>query len=542
MKKLYEKNQKCLLLIPRIVSMFREQSFYLGIHGFLEFIQELDEILAGINRKQTIAIDEQGVMELLNMMLHAQESADYLYLADLLEGELLPVLQKLQLELREATNIELPDFREKNLLAMKEADHALYEKLTEDICEEDGKYQMTLAVNGQPVLSVLHGEKENHMSSVINPEWEADQFAKVYAEESHEFVVYGMGMGYHVKALLNMDARNRVVVLENEIQVLRHALRYSEWKDYLADQRLHIVYHADITELLLELKTECKGYFVVHYPSLMAVEDEKIKMVLEDYFIKTSSMREQRRYLEENFDILSKKELPSCEELKPIIKKNDLIIVAGGPSVDMQLPAIKRYRDRFTIMAVGTIIRKLMENGIVPDLIIISDPQSFMYHQVEGLDTENIPLILLSTASAGILEYYKGPVYIAYQEGYEKAETEAQRRSCVLFQTGGSVSTIALDIGIRFEAERIILIGMDMAYTKNQSHAGGVGREVTVTDGLRLVESTQNTRVYTSRNLDTYRKWMENRLRNENGISIYNTSFGARIEGTIEKQLEQIYG
>lgn len=542
MKELYEKNQKCLLLIPRITALFREQSFFLGVHEFLECLHLLDQIVADVCTCQDIEFDEEGMMELLKIMLLAQESADYLYIADILEGDLLPLLQTLQLELSKRMNVELQDYWDDNLLAIREADEILYKKLMETETSENERFQMMIAINGQPVLRVMNGEKEIHMGSVINPQWEADMFAKVYEEESHQYVVYGMGMGYHVKALLDMDSRNKVIVLENEIQVLRYALRYCDWRHWLVNQTLHIIYDDNIMELLKKLKIECSGNFIVHYPSLLAVQNKKIKTVLEDYFIKTSSMREQKKFLDENFDILQKRGLPSCEELKALIMKEDIIIVAGGPSVDDQLTAIKKYRNQFKLMAVGTIARKLMENGIVPDFIIISDPQSLMYQQVEGLETENIPLILLSTASAGILEYYKGPVYVAYQEGYKRAVEEAQNRACMLFQTGGSVSTVALDIGIRFEAEKIILVGMDMAYTEKRSHAAGIGREVTVTDGLRLVESTQDTMVYTSRNLDTYRKWIENRLKDEDKINVYNTSFGARIKGTIEMQLEQIYG
>lgn len=88
---------------------------------------------------------------------------------------------------------------------------------------------------------------------------------------------------------------------------------------------------------------------------------------------------------------------------------------------------MKQYRNNITIFATGHIAGTLLREGIIPDAIIITDPQPHMYQQVKGLDTKKIPLILLSTASSSVLDYYEGPVYIAYQNGYRKAEEIAEK-------------------------------------------------------------------------------------------------------------------
>ena len=120
-----------------------------------------------------------------------------------------------------------------------------------------------------------------------------------------------------------------------------------------------------------------------------------------------------------------------------------------------------------------------MQEGIRPDAIIITDPQPHMYKQIEGLDTENIPLILLSTASASVINAYKGDLYVAYQKGYQPAEEMAESLNAETFETGGSVTTTALDIALKFGAENIIFVGVDLAYTDGSSHAKGVGRKIT---------------------------------------------------------------
>ena len=178
-----------------------------------------------------------------------------------------------------------------------------------------------------------------------------------------------------------------------------------------------------------------------------------------------SSMREQKTFLDSNFSKLSKMHLPECGVLKPLFSKKNVVIVGAGPSVNGQIEMMKKYRNKVIIFATGHITKLLLQEGIRPDAIIITDPQPHMYKQIEGLDTENIPLILLSTASASVINAYKGDIYVAYQKGYQPAEEMAESLNAETFETGGSVTTTALDIALKFGAENIIFVGVDLAYT-----------------------------------------------------------------------------
>lgn len=73
-----------------------------------------------------------------------------------------------------------------------------------------------------------------------------------------------------------------------------------------------------------------------------------------------------------------------------------MVIVGAGPSVNGQIEMMKKYCNKVIICATGHITKLLLQEGIRPDAIIITDLQPHMYKQIEGLDTENIPLILLS--------------------------------------------------------------------------------------------------------------------------------------------------
>ena len=47
----------------------------------------------------------------------------------------------------------------------------------------------------------------------------------------------------------------------------------------------------------------------------------------------------------------------------------------AGPSADDAFDYFKRYRNKLMIFATGHIVRSLIKGGIIPDVIILTDPQ-----------------------------------------------------------------------------------------------------------------------------------------------------------------------
>ena len=346
-----------------------------------------------------------------------------------------------------------------------------------------------------------------------------------------------MGLGYHVLELLNRYRSARVHIFESNIYLLYMAFTYIDWTTYIASGRILVVYNDDPKQLISELGNQFaemkKAELLVHYPAIKMIEDAQTRQLLEDFFVTTSSMREQGGLLDSNFEIISKLNLPECGELKDIFKDKAVVIVGAGPSVDSQLDRLRKYRDKITVFATGHIIRRLVNEEIIPDAVIITDPQPLMYKQIDGVNLKGIPMILLSTASSSVIDYYNGSIYVAYQSGYELAEIKAKEIGATLFETGGSVTTTALDIALRFGASKIIFVGVDLAYTGGYSHASGEGRRIENTDGLRQVRSNTGGMVYTSKNLDIYRKWIERRIEGVMDTKFYNTGEGAVIKGTV---------
>ena len=539
---LFYNNQQSIKLSYEIVESFRKQNFYIATSKLTKLLGNLDTVAGFIFSQEDCKMFADELQLILPALLDAQDNCDYVLQADIIEGDLLPLLQKIQIAFQERDLVQVPDFFEQNMNSLKEYDFGLYKLLNkENLIEEKNsllsdKFTLSLAINGQPTAQTFVNRQSFYLHSSVNPEREASLLADSL-KQAEDYMVFGMELGYHVLELLNRHQSASVCVFESNIYMLHMAFTYIDWTTYIANGRMRVVYIDDLKQLVSELSgrfAEMKNAeLLVHYPAIKMIEDAQTRQLLEDFFVTTSSMREQGGLLDSNFEVISKLNLPECGELKDIFKDKAVVIVGAGPSVDSQLTSIKKCRDKITVFATGHITRKLVNEGIVPDAVIITDPQPLMYKQIDGVNLKNIPMILLSTASSSVIDYYNGPIYVAYQSGYELAEIKAKEIGATLFETGGSVTTTALDIALRFGARKIIFVGVDLAYTGGYSHASGEGRRIENTDGLRQVRSNTGVMVYTSKNLDIYRKWIERRLEGVRNTEVYNTGDGAEIKGTV---------
>lgn len=540
--KLFYNNQQSIKLSYEIVESFRKQNFYIATSKLIKLLGNLDTVAGYIFSQEDFKELADELQLILPALLDAQDNCDYFLQADIIEGDLLPLLQKIQIAFQERDLVQVPDFFEQNMSSLKEYDFGLYKLLNkENLIEEKNsllsdKFTLSLAINGQPTAQTFVNGQSFYLHSSVNPEREASLLADSL-KQAEDYMVFGMELGYHVLELLNRHQSARVHVFESNIYLLHMAFTYIDWTTYIANGRMRVVYNDDLKQLVSELSgrfAEMKNAeLLVHYPAIKMIEDAQTRQLLEDFFVTTSSMREQGGLLDSNFEVISKLNLPECGELKDIFKDKAVVIVGAGPSVDSQLDRLRKYRDKITVFATGHITRRLVNEGIIPDAVIITDPQPLMYKQIDGVNLKGIPMILLSTASSSVIDYYNGSIYVAYQSGYELAEIKAKEIGATLFETGGSVTTTALDIALRFGARKIIFVGVDLAYTGGYSHASGEGRKVGNIDGLRQVRSNTGGMVYTSKNLDIYRKWIERRIEGAMDTKFYNTGEGAVIKGTV---------
>ena len=350
------------------------------------------------------------------------------------------------------------------------------------------------------------------------------------------YIVYGLGLGYHITQLADLDDNITIEVYESDINIINLACMFADLKSIIMRPNVRLLYDPKYIRLINRItKLEDNEEFVLHYPSVRNIRDSRIKEELESYFIQQSSVKNQIHLLNGNFKYNIKNYDYVVDTLKKTIHDKDLYIVAAGPSLDKNIEILKDVGDKGIILATGTVFRKLLKEGINPDYVIVTDANKRVYAQIRGLEESEVPMLLLSTAYRGFAKNYKGEKYIIMQKGYEKSESFAKDNNFDLYETGGSVSTTALDIGIKLGCKRIIFLGLDLAYTDNFVHASGTSRR-NLNDSSDLIETVDiyDNPIKTTKVLNIYRKWIEERIKNITDIEIIDkTEGGVKIKGMI---------
>lgn len=215
-----------------------------------------------------------------------------------------------------------------------------------------------------------------------------------------------------------------------------------------------------------------------------------------------------------------------------------------GPSLEKNIHLLKEKPENTLIFAVGAIFRKLVEQGIDVDYVIITDPKQVTVSQIRGLEEQKTPVLLLSTAIRDIAKLYQGKKYLICQEGYDRAEQYAKEHNYHLYHTGGSVVTTALDIVIQFKVSRIVFVGLDLAFTGNQMHVSGGGAQGSFAGLESMIEvpAIGGGVVHTSRSFDSYRRWMERRVKEKDAtMPVYDATEGGAVkQGMIVSRLEEL--
>ncbi len=546
-------NVELLSSSSKAVSYIRRQNFYTALSHSAKAIDKINEVLTDLQSEQDYfnsyadIVEFRNINQMLEELLEAQRAEDYILLADLYELKLNPFILNLQEIILNQKKVVFDEEQYKaNIRLIRQKDKKLGELLEKAEIPPgflNRKYIVEYTSQGLFTLAIeSEGNKYYfHSNGLVSKEsWSLAR--EWLLEGKEEYFIYGLGLGYHVRELMELDDSIEIHVYESDLKVIQLACTFGCINTLLQSGRVEVIYDPDFLKLSAAKIGE-EACYVIHYPSIRNIGNIKIREQMEDYFVSYSSVMNQRHCLKGNL----RRNIGRCDayidELREQFFNKDLFIVASGPSLDKNYMQLKNLNKNAIILSTGTVLKKLLKAGIRPDYVIIIDGNEGVYRQIEGIEEVDIPLLFLSTVYHKITEYYKGKKYLICQEKFEKAVEFANEKGYNLYQSGGSVSTIALDIGIQFKCRRIIYLGLDLAYTNSYNHASDTAAFDKVDlSNPRQVKDIYGKMINTGKNLDIYRKWIERRINAADaaGIEFINaTEGGAYIEGMKVKKMIQ---
>ena len=561
-QQIYRTNVQLQMVTDQIIHACHIQNYDKVVRLFTELTTKLMQVLESVfldmsfYNQQALVVSPEGVSASLEDMMSTQENQDYVLLADLLELQLLPFLQSLQEQIRNFEPVGVEESAwERNMQLLQQKDADLYKKLLQhheryerDIAQGTwrGSHHLEDTNSGAFTLAGMDERGTYYYHSNVNPGKEAVEFARYYYQPgSDAYVIWGLGLGYHVLELWKLDSGITLSVYENDLDVIYHCLMTVDMSGCLQASGVHLVYDPQFTKITNALDKVTENV-ILHYPSLRHIPDLRIRKQMEMFFIRDSGKRNAAILFESNSRENFKNYDGYVDELHNHFKGKKVIIVAAGPSLDKNVELLKNKPEGTLILAVETVFRKLLALGIDVDYMIVTDANSRIYGHLAGLEQQQVPMLYLSTAWREYSENYAGRKYLICQDGYAPAELLAGEKGWNLYHTGGSVSTTALDVCIRLGCRSIAFIGLDLAYTGNKAHADGTARvEADGTEAMQQVPAIGGGTVAASRLFMMYNQWIAKRVTDADvTMPVYDaTEGGAVIPGlqriTLKEYMEQ---
>lgn len=478
---LIEKAKDCVLSL-------RVQDY---VHGGASFRAWLSQISEGDYLREMEELRESWLPALLN----ALEAGDMILLADYLEEGVVPYLKT-------------------------------FLRVVEPV--ETGRFRVEMTLSGEN--TVYSKEADRYLHSNNFPAQEARLLAEhCYDPQKSRYAVWGCGLGYHVDQLYKISRKSiKITVFEEDKELLSLFRKYGIMTE---SEDIQFVWD-EFGEKFSDAVSDRETGVLMHYPSVLKIRDAGFRGIMQDFYANWNGVIQNHIERTVNF----RKNTVNCsrivDELEPVIRGKDVVIVGGGPSVDTSREFL-RNRGSKILIAVNTIVPSLTGMGVRPDYIIAMDTEPVIREDLQEVREQGIPLIVDSTACWQLAEEYGGERYIAYQAENTQAEEAAERRGAKTYQTGGSVVTLALSVAAELGARKIFFVGIDLAQPGGQTHAHGTkrGRVIEAAD-VRWVESVTGQPVETDLLLLSYKKWIENAITKYPDITFYNLSTcGAYIKG-----------
>ena len=232
---------------------------------------------------------------------------------------------------------------------------------------------------------------------------------------------------------------------------------------------------------------------------------------------------------------------PDIGLLKNQFENTPFVLVGAGPSLDESIDFLKFAQDKAIIVTTNSPLRKLINSGIKPHLVVTADPMPPTLAGFQGVDVSDLTLACPHSAYPEIIEKFSGRIisWCTFNPIVEYLVSKTTRSSTTSIMEQGTVSGCVLDISHQKKKKKVLFVGQDMSvqedgkyYTNDSSYSDTGAHYYKGSKGQRLPGNTQET-VHVEQRLYVYLKTFEQFISNKgNGREYRNLArTGVKIEG-----------
>ncbi len=455
-------------------------------------------------------------------------------------------------------------YYDRNMKEIERTKRFLYNRIKENPSYNNSNkldgLEIVPTLDGDTALAITFKSEQFRMNSIYSPVHEAERWASQYEMRNLDIVVtmFGFGNGVFVRELLRRIGDQGVLIIyEPCADLFFRILEQYDLTDILSSPNLSITVEGindnEIKNLLSNHVNwiNLKSQIFCSHPLYEHIFSNSMKL-----FLKMIQDNNSRAVVNKNTDIaLSRLLITNTIINLRFLRKGNLvtdligkfsenipaIIVAAGPSLDKNIAELKRAKNKAVIFAVDTAMKYLLSHDIIPDFIVTLDPKKSLKHLSDSRCREIPMFCRFDSRPQNIKANDKNVVYYNL-EGYIKTIYQKLGKDVGSFNSGGSVATGAFSICETLRFKRIIMVGQDLAYQGDSTHAGGVAVDYS-NAGLstEIVEDIYGNPIKTRYDWYVYIHWFEDAIDLFEGEEVIDaTEGGARIKGATIMTLKEV--
>jgi len=404
---------------------------------------------------------------------------------------------------------------------------------------------------------LLNSELYKDVTPIIDYLNKVIDYDNIKFEKIFKFIYIGTGLGLHIQEIDKKVNSLSTLIIEEELEIFRLSLFTTDYTVFESgDRKLFLSIGENPTDLKTELYkfTDHQKYmnFNIKYTTLLQSGLKKKEEIEHFYALNGPTMFPYKIVLENlekliNF-VKNEERFLNQHKMseKLILKDKKVLMISAGPSVDNYIDWISKNQNKFVIVCVDVIVKKLEKNNIIPDIVVSIDPATrcadFLTTKDENF-LNNSAILFLSQQSPETIKvvenkhYYFSQVMPLVDEiGY--------------LGSTPNVGTYSFELAMYLGARELFFIGNDAAFNQDTGSRYADDSSFVLTDVMEekvsnkdsihlrdVIEVKGNFRetVKTNRDLSRFRDSYEEAIQNFNYNNIdfvgYNLSDGAHIEG-----------
>lgn len=415
-------------------------------------------------------------------------------------------------------------------------------------------------------FTLNHGLKNSkNLIDFLNEkiDFENINFSKIF-----KFIFIGVGCGVHIHEIYKKVNSMTTLIIEPNLEIFRLSLFLVDYSLFEKENKKlflsvdETVFERDITYHQFNEYHSYMNYNVKHH--LFSIEYEYLLNEIIDFYghnyvgafshiAVLEVFNRTLNFFKNKFRFFQKDLVLKSKPLKD--KK--VLLISAGPSLDKELDWIRKNQNKFIIICVDVILRKLEKNNIIPDIVFSIDPSHLCakYLTCENKDfLRNSAIVFLSQQHQDVLDvtkdlntYFSQVLFISQRLGYSFSLSNVGIFSFAfsLFLGGNKLYTIGNDAAFNQETGN--------RYAEDSSHKqkeiltfeennNKDKKQISQED---IIEVKGNIReiIKSNRNLLNFKYDYETYLHSlkKTNLKLYNLSDGAYIEGLIPISSNDIY-